>query len=186
MNPFHRWYCASKQWGEVVDGLLPWVLDEVELGDHPLELGPGPGLTTMRLAQRVERLTCVEIEGRYARALPTLANGARLDVLEGDATALPLADASCSSAVALTMLHHLPTGMLQDQLFHEVRRVLRPGAVFAGSDSTPRLRWRIYHLFDECAPIDPDGLAARLAAAGFVDPIVEARPGRFRFSATRP
>ena len=42
MNAFHRRRCASPEWARhVEDNLLPWALDGVELGDNPLEIGPG-------------------------------------------------------------------------------------------------------------------------------------------------
>jgi SAM-dependent methyltransferase len=48
-----------------------------------------------------------------------------IQVFEGDATALPLPDASADGAWLSLVLHHIPD--LQ-QAAHEIRRVLRPGA----------------------------------------------------------
>jgi SAM-dependent methyltransferase len=78
-------------------------------------------------------LATVEYDESDAKAL-----GRRLpdvDVYHGDATALPLGDATFDVVVCFTMLHHVPTCELQDRLFKESRRVLRPGGVFAGSDA---------------------------------------------------
>jgi hypothetical protein len=52
---------------------------------------------------------------------------------------------------------------------------LRPGGVFAGSDSQPSLRFRLIHLFDTMVVIDPATLSRRLSAAGFTDVEVELR-----------
>jgi len=84
------------------------------------------------------------------------------------------------------MLHHVPSPELQDRLFSETRRVLRPGAVFAGTDSLTSWRWRLYHLFDTCVAVDPATLAERLERAGFVEAEVESNPWAFRFRARRP
>jgi SAM-dependent methyltransferase len=170
----------------VVDRLLPWVLEDVSLGDRPLELGPGPGLTTDRLALLAPRLTCIEIDPRLARSLASRLAASSVDVVEGDAVHMPFERETFSSVISLTMLHHVPAASLQDELFAEVFRVLQPGGVFVGTDSTPRLRWYLYHLFDDCTPVDPSRLAARLEAVGFQAARVAVRPGRFRFAAERP
>jgi ubiquinone/menaquinone biosynthesis C-methylase UbiE len=51
---------------------------------------------------------------------------------------MPFDDESFSGAACFTMLHHVPSPEAQDRLFAEVGRVLRPGAPFAGTDSTGR------------------------------------------------
>jgi SAM-dependent methyltransferase len=83
------------------------------------------------------------------------------------------------------MLHHLPDPAAQDRLFAEARRVLRPGGVFAGSDSRVSLRFRLYHVADTMTPVDPDALPDRLATAGFTDVRTSVSPRAFRFRATR-
>lgn len=186
MNPFHRWYCASGRWAVALDGLLPWVFDGVELGDDVLELGPGPGLTTDHVRLMAKRLTCLEVDRDLARKLRARMAGTTVRVLDGDATAIPLPDGSFTAVVALTMLHHVQSNAQQDALFSEACRVLRPGGTFVGMDSTPRLRWYLYHVFDTRTPVDPDGLEDRLQGAGFAEIVVERGAGRFRFRATRP
>ena len=71
-------------------------------------------------------------------------------------------------------------------VFREVRRVLRPGRTFLGSDSTDGVRFRLYHLGDTCVPIEPAGFPERLRAAGFVDPRTGDAQRSFRFRAIRP
>jgi SAM-dependent methyltransferase len=85
--------------------------------------------------------------------------------------------------VCFTMLHHLPGAPAQDRLFAEAARVLRPGGVFAGTDSRPSLRWRLIHLGDICTPIDPGMLPGRLEAAGFTRVAVRADERMVRFAA---
>jgi len=187
MNRVHRWYCRSERWRRTVgDRLLPWVLRGVDLGDDVLEIGPGPGLTTDVLRRRVARLTSVEVDARLAASLAARLAGTNVAVLHGDATQLALPDARFSGAIACTMLHHVPSPALQDRLLAEVRRVLRPGGVFAGSDSTTSALFRLVHLGDTLVPVDPGGFAARLEAAGFGDVRVETAGRSFRFAARRP
>jgi hypothetical protein len=64
--------------------------------------------------------------------------------------------------------------------------VLNPGGIIVGSDSTPSLRWNLYHLFDTRTPVDPDGFAGRLEAAGFAEPNVRRGPNYFSFRAVKP
>jgi len=66
-----------------------------------------------------------------------------------------------------------------------VFRVLRPGAVFAGSDSTSSVIFRAAHLFDTMVLVDPDGLGARLQDAGFTDVLVERGKAAFRFQGAK-
>jgi ubiquinone/menaquinone biosynthesis C-methylase UbiE len=164
--------------------LLPAALNGVNLGPEVLELGPGLGVTTRLLAARVPRLTAVEVEAGFAvRLHRELGHSVR--ILHADASQLPLADRSYSGVVCFTMLHHVPSPRLQDRLFAEAYRVLRPGGVFAGSDSQPSPRFRLIHLFDTMVVVDPATLGARLAAAGFTGVRVSADPRRVRFVAHR-
>jgi SAM-dependent methyltransferase len=84
------------------------------------------------------------------------------------------------------MLHHVPTVELQDRLFAEARRVLRPAGVFAGSDSRWGPLFALAHLHDTMRLVDPDRLPARLQRAGLVRPRVDARGDAFRFRASVP
>jgi SAM-dependent methyltransferase len=108
------------------------------------------------------------------------------DVVHGDGTRLPFGAGQFSAATLFTMLHHVPSEALQDRLLAEVRRVLRPGGLVVGSDGMATPARRELHAGDDYLPIDPGGLAARLAAAGFTDPVVEVNDDRFRFLAAVP
>jgi SAM-dependent methyltransferase len=186
VNRFHRRYCGSVRWRRrVEESLLPWALHGVDLGDDALEIGPGLGVTTRLLARRAPRLTAIEVDGplasRLRRELP-----ATVRVVHGDGAAMPFAAASFSAAVCFTMLHHVPSPALQDRLFAEALRVLRPGGTFAGSDSRPSARFRLIHLFDTMVTVDPATLPARLEAAGFTAVRVSAVPRQVRFTARKP
>ena len=186
MNRFHRWYCASDRWAATVrDDLLPWALRDVPLGRHVLEIGPGPGLTTRLLQQRVQRLTAVEVDPALADRLRAVA-ASNVEVVTADATALPFPDEHFDTVVSFTMLHHVPSPQLQDRLLAEARRVLAPDGVFAGSDSTTGPLFRIAHAFDTMVLVDPDTFEQRLAAAGFADVHVQRGRHAFRFQGRRP
>ena len=181
MNEEHLVLCASEEWRRLVaDELLPWVLGDDELGDDVLEVGAGPGLVTDLLVDRAPRVTAVELDPELAEAL-RIRLGERVDVITGDATALPLLDGRFSAAACFTMLHHIPEPADQDRALAELARVLRPGGLLLGTDGEDTPRRRSLHVDDVFTPIDPDGLPARLVAAGFTDVDVRSDGDRFRF-----
>ena len=186
MNRLHRWYCRSDAWAAIVRDELPWVLRGITLGDEVLEVGPGPGLTTDLLRQRTPRVTAIEIDPRLADALRRRTLGQDVEVVTGDATAMPFQAARFSAVVSFTMLHHLPSPQSQDRLLAEAYRVLKPGGVFAGSDSTASFLFRLAHLGDTMVLADPDRFAGRLQAAGFSDAHVQRGNRAFAFRAIRP
>ncbi len=184
MNLLHNRICKSAKWAEYVrTGLFPAVLDGVDLGEKVLELGPGLGVTTRRLAEMVPRLTALEVDEKYVTRLRRELD---VEIVHGDAADMPFEDASFTGVACFTMLHHVPSPSSQDRLFAETCRVLRPGGVFAGSDGQPSLRFRLIHLGDTLVPVSPETLPARLTAAGFTDVRVERVPGRVHFTARRP
>ncbi len=183
MNWFHRHVCRSARWRRRIKQLLPWALQGVQLGDDVLEIGPGPGLTTDLLRTLVPRLSALEVDADSAAALATRLDGSGVRVVHGDGAAIPFPDSSFTGVVAFTMLHHVPTVALQDQLLADVRRVLRPGGIFAGFDAVGSFLFRLVHLGDTYNPVDPGTFAARLKAAGFAEVSVERGWGRFRFRA---
>ena len=184
VNRLHYWYCSRDAWKRHVrEDLVPPTLAGLELGSDVLEVGPGFGPATEVLAQRTPRLTALEIDPVLAGSLRERLSG-RVEVVEGDGTAMPFDDASFSSAFCFTMLHHVPSPEAQDRLFAEVQRVLRPGAPFSGTDSTGRgLGFALLHIADTRVVIDPEGLGERLMAAGFVSAKISAGRDAFRFRA---
>jgi SAM-dependent methyltransferase len=187
MNRYHRHYCASEKWRDLMVGqILPWVLEDIDLDGPVLEIGPGPGLVTEALVRYgVDDLTTLEIDSEAADRLRARYES-RVNVEAGDAAAMPFEDGAFAVVVCCTMLHHVPTNETQDRVLAEARRVLRPGGRLVGSDSRSGLRFRLIHLFDVHNPVDPSTLEPRLAAAGFSDGVVDPVEGRFRFRATAP
>jgi ubiquinone/menaquinone biosynthesis C-methylase UbiE len=187
VNRIHNLLCSSSWWARSVENqLLPWGLKGIELGDDALEIGPGFGATSRVLARRPGKLSILELEEDYCAHLRDEL-GDEAEVVQGDATEMPFEDGRFSGAACFTMLHHIPSPDLQDRLLREVFRVLRPGGVFAGTDSLPRgLPFRLIHIGDTLVLVDPDGLPARLAAAGFEHARVSTGSKSFRFSAHKP
>jgi ubiquinone/menaquinone biosynthesis C-methylase UbiE len=102
-----------------------------------------------------------------AQSLRSRFGGCNVEVVTGDATAMPFSDGRFLSAVGFTMLHHVPSRDLQDKLLHEVWRVIDPSGLFVGCDSLQGLSMRVIHLGDTLVPVDPNTFGARLEAAGF-------------------
>ena len=187
MNAKHLELCGSDEWARLVrESIIPWILEGAELGDDVIEIGPGPGRTTEVLRDLTARLTAVELDAALAGALAARLADSNVEVVQGDATRLTFSDDRFTAALSFTMLHHVPSVALQDALFREAARVLRPGGLFAGTDSLDSDEFRALHVDDICVPIVPSGLADRLADAGFVDVRVDTNPYALRFRASKP
>lgn len=188
MNQTHLTYLASPEWARTLrTELLPWLQEVADLGDHVLEIGPGPGLTTDLLLQLTARVTAIEIDPDLAAQLQARLHGGRAEIIQGDAATLDLAPNRFSAASCFSMLHHMDSPEAQDRLFVRLHRALRPGATLLGIDSLDTPRIRQGHVDDTYVPVDPATLDQRLQAAGFTDTVLTRQNDYlFRFSATKP
>lgn len=185
MNLVHRFLCSSNYWAKSVkEQMIPWALADVELGDNTLEIGPGYGANLRVLVDMTPNLTAVEIDPPMTERLQAK-YGSQARIINGDGTDTGLPADEFSSVVCFTMLHHVPTPTLQDQLFGEAYRVLRPGGVFAGSDSMTSPSFRLLHIRDICNTIPPQTLPDRLRRAGFGGVHVDTEDGRLRWRAVK-
>src|ERR1700730_163740 len=176
---------SSNAWARSVErSLLPWALADVALGDNTLEIGPGYGANLRVLVDATPKLTAVEIDTPMAQRLQGL-YGERVRIINGDGSDTGLPAEDFSSVVCFTMLHHVPTPALQDQLFAEAYRVLQPGGVFAGSDGVPSIPFTIAHFRDTCNHVQPETLPDQLRAAGFTDVHVDVKGGEQRWHAVK-
>ncbi len=107
-----------------------------------VDYGAGTGVYTIGVAQAVPggRVVAVEALPRLAQMLrekitPDLAG--RLEVVETDANAVPLADGAADRVVMVDVLHHLYD---QPGALDEVVRLLRPGGLFVVLDWGDRER----------------------------------------------
>ncbi len=172
MNAGHLSFLASDQWAQMLrSDLLPWLSAGGGLGDDVLELGPGPGRTTELLQECAARVTAVELDERLAGDLAARLAGGNVEVLHGDGTQTGLPSDRFSAVTCFHVLHHIPTADLQNQLFAEACRVLRPGGVFVLADALDQEEVRQRHLAENetFMPVDPGELPERLRNAGFVD-----------------
>ncbi|MFF4596756.1 class I SAM-dependent methyltransferase [Amycolatopsis sp. NPDC001319] len=186
MNLIHRRLCSSDKWASMIAQVLPPWLAQHELGDDVLEIGPGFGATTRVLLDAVPHLTLLEIDPASAGSLRA-EFGSRATVVEGSGADMPFDAGRFSAVVCFTMLHHVPTAELQDSIFAEAYRVLRPGGVFCGTDSQLSFRFRLLHLGDTMNVVDASTLPSRLSVAGFGEVDVKHRPKeRLEFSAVKP
>ena len=182
MNEMHLEFLASDGWAKMLEtDLLPWIDASGDLGDDVLEIGPGPGLTTDLLRTRVPRVTALELDDDLAAKLTERLKGTNVDVVHGDATNSGLASDRFTTATCFSMLHHMPEARMQDELFAEVQRVLRPGGQFVGVDALDSDGMRAGHIDDTFVPVDPDTLGTRLEAVGFDSTEIDIGEYQFRF-----
>ncbi len=100
-------------------------------GDLVLDLGSGPGITTMLLSRHFpdSRIIGVEPEGELRSSALSLARKHNLDrciFLEGTAQVIPLPDQVIDFSYARLLFQHIPDPM--DSL-KEMKRVTRPGGI---------------------------------------------------------
>jgi arsenite methyltransferase len=152
-------------------------------GERVLDVGAGPGLLVAELAEAVGasgHVTGLDINPHMValtqQRCAAQALAQRVSVLQGDATALPLADAAFDVAVSTQVYEYV-----QDlsSALAELHRVLRPGgrALILDTDwdsivwhATDRARMRrVLAAWTQrfADPHLPATLAARLRAAGF-------------------
>jgi SAM-dependent methyltransferase len=187
MNQRHLEMLASPRWAAMLEReLLPWVTSTVDLGDDVLEVGPGPGLTTDLLRQLTPKLTALEIDASLAMALAQRLTGTHVEVINGNAAQTGFPDGRFSAVACFAVLHHVESAATQDQIFHELLRVLRPGGALVGSDGYDNDGTRQAHEGDLFVPMNPDQLPDRLRTIGYTN--VQLQPGEydFRFSAQKP
>jgi ubiquinone/menaquinone biosynthesis C-methylase UbiE len=186
MNENHAKLCPSPEWAAYLHrDVLPALTDGLTLGPRMLEIGPGPGASADWLREHVEHLVAIEIDEETVTRLRERFAGTNVEIVQGDATDLPFEDDSFDGAGTFTMLHHVPTAALQNRLFAEALRVLKPGATLICSDSLPSSDLHAFHVDDVYNPIDPASLITRLQTVGFGAITVSVDYG-FTFRARKP
>ena len=186
MNENHARVCPSPEWAaHIQNDILPSLVQHADLGDDLLEIGPGPGAATDWLRHRVKRLTVLEIDEAAAAKLAERYSGSNVEVIVGDATRLSWPDGSFDSVGSFTMLHHVPTQALQNEILAETLRVLKPGGVLVASDSLASDGLHHFHEGDTYNPIEPGTLITRLQTLGF-GALAVMTDDRLQFVARKP
>jgi ubiquinone/menaquinone biosynthesis C-methylase UbiE len=186
MNAFENWFCGTSFWRRVTERtVLPWILNGYSLGDSVLELGAGLGATTEELRKRAESVTSLEYDHKFATKLGARFSNTNVNVLQGDAAALPFPDKSFSSVIAVLVLHHLKSPEQQQSAFAEIHRVLKPGGAFLAMEIKDGWLQRFGHIKSVFVPIAPSAISKQLTSFGFSEIVVESKGSSFRFAAVR-
>jgi ubiquinone/menaquinone biosynthesis C-methylase UbiE len=186
MNSAEQLICSSAIWRYITRRqILPWVLAGTRLGEHVLEIGAGYGAATLELKAKAARVTSLEYEHRSILRLKAQNDGT-VGAVCGDASRLPFADQTFSSTLVILVLHHLKSVELQDQMFAEAFRVLRPGGTFIAFEIPDGWFHRLGHVWSTFTPVAPGSVSGRLKAAGFCNSALDVRRGAFRFTGVRP
>jgi len=186
VNENHQQLCPSPEWAAYIqDEVLPWLVEQADLGHEMLEIGPGPGAATEWLRHKVKRLVAFEIDEEAAHRLSAKYAKSNVEVAIGSGADLPYEADTFDAVGTFTMLHHVPTLALQWSILAEALRVLRPGGVLIGSDSLASTGLHEFHAGDTYNPIDPGSLIVLLQALGF-ERITVRLDGTLRFVAHKP
>ena len=144
-----------------------WAFDQLALSEdaHVLELGCGPADLWRENAERIPAgwdVTLTDFsEGMVASAQRNLAEtGRTFTFKQADAQDLPFEADTFDAVIANHMLYHVPD---RPRAFAEIRRVLKPGAVFYAATNGEQNMMELWQLL---TPYIPDCYIRSLAVAG--------------------
>jgi ubiquinone/menaquinone biosynthesis C-methylase UbiE len=129
----------TTRWRSRLFGAPERVLDRAgaAAGMHVLEVGPGPGMYTVPLAQRVAssgedgRVTCLEIQPQMIELLRERLRAAEVrnvEVIQGDGRQMPLPDDGFDLVFLVDVVGEIPD---KPAFFGECARVLKPDGILA-------------------------------------------------------
>lgn len=125
-DPVSRWLAALQK--TAVDAL------ELDASDRLIDVGCGTGAAVRSAAATVERAVAVDLSGEMvARGRELAAAMSNVELLEGDAESLPVADRAFTAVLCTTSFHHYPR---PDHAVAEMARVLAPGGRLVIADMT--------------------------------------------------
>lgn len=113
---------------------IPLTLDPLRLtpADRVVDVGCGTGRLSLPLLAAGVECVCVDHSLESLRVLRgKLPAGARVTLVQGDASRLPVCDGWATAVVSSQMLEHLPTPELRSTAVSEMARVLQPGGRLA-------------------------------------------------------
>lgn len=105
-------------------------------GMRVLEIGPGGGMYTAALAERMRggAFVCLDLQPAMLAKVRARLGGSTPALVCGDITALPLPDAGLDRILMVTVLGEVPD---RRGALHECFRVLRPGGTLFIGESLP-------------------------------------------------
>ena len=102
-------------------------VDDHATGKRGLDVGCGNGRHTELLAEALDHAVGLDASRELLDAARARLDGTPgVELLQGDAASLPLADAVVDTAVYVATLHHLPTRTTRRESLDELARVLAP------------------------------------------------------------
>ena len=162
----------------------PTALAELQDGEVVLDLGSGGGIDVLLSAKRVGPtgkaygLDMTDDMLDLARSNQAKAGAQNVEFLKGDIESVPLPDESVDVIISNCVIN---LSADKDAVFREAFRVLKPGGRFAVADIVtkgplPEEVVRDVDFWTGCisGALEEGDYIARLAAAGFEDPTIEA------------
>ena len=152
-NPVQRFWHAGK-WPLVKSAAAPGA------GDRILDVGAGSSEIATRLAQTCSRVCALDAALaplRFTRGAVAPEGSRTIDLVAGNAGALPFRDASFDRILSLEVFEHLPEETVARSLA-ELRRLLAPGGTLFVTTPNYRSLWPLMEF-----AIDHLGGAARMA-----------------------
>jgi ubiquinone/menaquinone biosynthesis C-methylase UbiE len=151
----------------------------VPAGLQVADIGTGTGILAAELARLGLRVIAVDHSPRMltaARAALEAEGLAQVELRAGEASALPIEDASLDAAFAHMVLHYLPS---PSDAIREMARVVRPGGIVIAVDFVRHdHEWMREELGVAWLGFDPSEVEAWFALAGLDAPLVETQPAR--------
>ena len=171
MNEGHGQFCASDEWRAAIrNTILPpsWGAPISEPTSWRSDPGTAPRPTSSASGRR--SVTAVEIHPELAAGLRERFAGTNVDVVEGDATNLTFDDDRFERGDLVLHAPPRPVAAAAGQALRRGRPGAPPGrGCSSPPTASPATASREFHHDDDYVPVDPTGLADRLAGAGLVD-----------------
>ena len=115
---------------EALEGVLSLLQVTLRPTDHVVEIGCGVGRMTRALAERVRRVTAIDVSPEMLARARELNPGAEsVSWLQGDGVSLAgVPDSEADACMSFVVFQHIPQPAITLGYVREMGRILRPGA----------------------------------------------------------